>query len=259
MNRKIKLVVVLSIILILMISCGSVVIKSKWADNIDDDNWRKNLTYFEDKKISMGTFNNQDELKIFIALNDRSKIMQFIGQGLTIWISKSTSDNDKIGLKFPIKRDDTNRLRMMAGNRDDDFNPSEIIEKIISKQNEFLIVNKNNFPLGAYPLNNELGIEPKLEFEMGQLVYSMKVPLNSSPNTNFDVKYLPGEIMTIDFEIEELNREGVKPGGRSMGMGAVGQNPRSGGMPGGRRGGEINRMSRPEPLDLPLEIQLASK
>jgi hypothetical protein len=42
-------------------------------------------------------------------------------------------------------------------------------------------------------------------------------------------------------------------------MGAVGQNPRSGGMPGGRRGGEMNRMSRPEPLDLPLEIQLASK
>lgn len=257
MNIKIKLTLIFLIILIF--SCGSVILKSTWSDNIHDENWRKNLTFFEEEKISIGTINNQDELKIFIASNDRSKIMQFIGQGLTIWITKSTSNNDKIGIKYPIRKDDTNRLRMMAGNRDDDFNSGEMIEKIISEHNEFLVVNENNFPLGAYPLINETGIEPKLEFEMGQLIYSIKIPLNNSENKNFDVQYSPGEKMKIDFEIEELKSDRINPGNIGQGMGAGGRNPRSGGIPGGRRGGAINRMNRQEPLDISLEIQLAAK
>ena len=182
-----------------------------------------------------------------------------IRQGVTFWISKSASNSEKIGIKYPIPNEDENTFRMMDPIRDDENNFNKVFEKIISTQNEFLIVNEDNFPLGAYPTKNNIGIEPKIELEMGQFVYTITVPLNNNANNIFDIRYQPGEKVLIGFEIEDIKREGMNPRGNTTEFGAGGRNPRTGGMPGGRRGGGINRMNRSEPLDISLKIQLASK
>jgi hypothetical protein len=90
---------------------------------------------------------------------------------------------------------------------------------------------------------------------MGQLVYSIKIPLKNNSASSFDVNYSPGETMNIGFEIETPERENMRRGGKGSGM-RGGERPS-----GGRRGRDARSgmmmKNRPEPIDLKLEILLA--
>ena len=72
MSTKIKLSISLSLLSLIILSCGSILIKSSWADDIEKENWRRNLTFFEDEKISISAINNQNELKFSICRSAKS-------------------------------------------------------------------------------------------------------------------------------------------------------------------------------------------
>jgi hypothetical protein len=255
MTSKSRIAVLIISISLLIISCGTEVINSHWADNLTKAGWRKSLKFYEEEKLSIAAINNESEIRIFIASADRARIMQFLSQGFTAWIRKESDNNDMLGIKYPVKKLGSDPQRFMIENRDDNADPKKLIAKMIDQQNEFLLVNENDFPLGAYPLKNELRVEPEIKLEMGQLVYSIKIPLKNNSVSSFDVNYSPGETMNIGFEIETPERENIRRGGRGSGM-RGGERPS-----GGRRGGDARSgmmmKNRPEPIDLKLEILLA--
>ncbi|MBL1215653.1 MAG: hypothetical protein HND52_19965 [Ignavibacteriae bacterium] len=256
MTSKSRIAVLIISISLVIISCGTEAVKSRWADDLNEADWRKSLKYFEDEKISIAAINNDKEIQIFIASAERARIMQFLSQGFTAWIQKESDNNDMLGIKYPVKKLGNDPQKFMVEHRDANAEPRDLIVKMINQQNEFLLVNENDFPLGAYPLKNELGIEPTLQFKMSQLVYSIRIPLNNNDPDSFEINYLPGEIMNINFEIEVPERDNVGRGSRGNGMRGGGR-AAGGRMGGGDRSGTMNK-NRPEPIDLKLQILLAA-
>ena len=92
-------------------------------------------------------------------------------------------------------------------------------------QNEIRIVNEDNFPLTAYSLNNEIGIEVDVGYQMGQLVYEMRIPISKPLFGDHNLNLLPGDKVKLAFESGKFDRSdsGVREKRPGFGMGGGGE------------------------------------
>ena len=125
---------------------------------------------------------------------------------------------------------------MLRGNRQRGEMPDFKVRlnQFKSAQTEFRIVNADNFPLTSYNLKNDVGINIDVGYQMGLLVYEMKVPLKGNLVGDHIFNLSSGDEFTLGFESGEFNRRNFGGQDRSSGMGMG--NPPEGGM-GGRDGG----------------------
>jgi hypothetical protein len=152
---------------------------------------------------------------------------------------------------------------MNRDNRDQQNREPEF-DRIINKENEFLIVNEDDYPLSAYPLSNTAGIALKIKFVEGRFNYELKIPLKTNSKMPYFVDTDPGKTVEIGFqtkEHEKMSREGAgMRGSGEGGMGGMGGSMTGGG---GRRGGggavRSAGMQQLSDLDAWIEVHLAKQ
>ncbi len=264
----------LSIVIILLVvfffilqSCSDPAMESSWQNTtitIDGSkqDWLGSLKYFEDEKVAIGISNDNDFVYFCLATSDNSKIMKILRTGFTVWLDPQNSDGETIGFQYPIKRETAGMMDRSQRRENNDKNLKKMIEKFKAEQNEILIVNHDKFPLNAYPLENETGLEVKINYEMHQMVYELKVPLANNKLSNIYTDALPNELLNVGFESGEFERpEGGERGGMNMGgePGDGRQGRGRGGMRRGRRPNKGNIQEMRNPIEFWMEVKLAAK
>jgi len=233
--------------LIFLNGCGDEEIKSMWNDNsiVIDGNqadWLGKLKYFPDQKAGVGIANDGENLYLCLATSDTGRMFQLFVTGFTVWIN--APNGEKIGIQYPLALEETGGI-MPRGNRQEGGRPDFKVrlEHFKSAQTEFRIVNADNFPLTSYSLKNDVGVSIDVGYQMGLLVYEMKVPLNGNLVGGHILNLSPGDEFTLGFESGEFNRNGFGRRGEGSGFGMG--NPPEGGM-GGRGDGMGGQGERPD-------------
>lgn len=266
----------ITILLIFTLACSEPTLDSSWKNSeisVDGSkaDWKGALKYFEDEKVAIGIQNDDDYIYFCLATSDNSKIMKIFLTGFTVWLDPVNSDGETIGIQFPIKNgmgQVEHRQREKTEGYNNDQRTKMMIEKIKIEQNELLVVNEDKFPLNAYPIYNENGLEARISYEMHQLVYELKVPLTNENLSNVSIDVLPNELLKIGFESGEVegkkdsNGSEMKQGGGTPGSGRGGRSGVGGGrggMSGGGRGNKSNMKDTMIPIEFWMEVKLADK
>ena len=190
-----------------------------------------------------------------LVLEDRSKIMQMMRAGFTVWFIPSNNDESTFGIKYPL----SNKIlpREQIQNMTREMFQQGGIEKLVSmyleKQKEIQILNGDKYSLALLPLENQDGIRAKLGYADGKLIYELQVPLAVNDEYSFQIAALPGENVKIKFETEAMDLSSMRPAGGGM--------PQGGGQMGGMRpggaGGGMGRFAMSEPFNYTHEVKLA--
>jgi hypothetical protein len=252
---------------LLLNGCGSdKELLSNWTDQqitIDGEttDWQNNLQYFPEDNIALGFKNDDKFLYICLTTNDITKIFPMFRSGFIIWFEPENGGKT-IGIKYPFHDILTDGERMPApnGQMNGEENRAEIINKMLGKQNELLILNEDKNPLTDFPIENKEGIKAKLGYHSDRFIYELKVPLSVNKYA-YQVSAAPGEKLKVKFETEEVERKNfdrgdrMRPpeGGEDGGMGEFGGGRRH---PGGRP--DMDRGSI-KPIDFSTEITLGRK
>jgi hypothetical protein len=242
---------------------------SNWTDQeitIDGEisDWQNNLQYFPDDNIALGFKNDNKYLYICLTTNDLTKIFPMFRSGFIIWFEPENSGKT-IGIKYPFHDILTSDERMPPPN--DQMNGGEnredLINKMLLKQNEILILNEDKNPVTDFPIENKEGIKAKLGYHSDSFIYELKVPLSVNKYA-YQISAAPGEKLKIKFETEESDRKNFKRGNGMMMPPEGGEGGERGGGFGGERQhpeGGRQRMDRGsfKPIDFSTEITLGTK
>ncbi len=235
---------------------------------------------------------DSDYIYFCLTTADRNKIMKILRNGFTVWLDPQESDGKTFGIQYPIKKEmDTENNEMMQGKRrlnnrerdNDRSNKNEsmgrnreniskmMIERFKSNQNEILIVNEDNYPLNAFKLQTEHGLEANINFERDQLVYELRMPIANKNQNNFFTDVLPNEKLEVRFESGEMKKlefgevpgegrreGGMKPPEDGNEGGVMSHENRQGGGRGGRLNGR-NMSDLMEPIDFSIMVKLAAR
>jgi len=234
--NKVKLFLIL-LVLISQVGCGSSdLIVSKSVDNeitIDgnQEDWNGSLKYFEDEKLAVGFQNDSIYLYLCITTSDRSNAMKILSLGLTVWFEPDSGEK-VIGLRYPQKLERVNfrNIAAMNINKEDKYDFETIVATMLQYQNEYSIVNEDDYSLYAFPIGNKNGFEIKAGTSMGQFVYEVKIPIANNGESIVLVNVLPGEKLSVGFETGEFDIGEMRKNMSLSGM-------TSGGMRGGGRSG----------------------
>ena len=234
--NKVKLFLIL-LVLISQVGCGSSdLIVSKSVDKeitIDgnQEDWNGNLTFMEDEKLAVGFQNDSIYLYLCLTTSDRSNVMKILSLGLTVWFEPDNGEKI-IGLRYPQKLEKVNfkNLAAMNNNKQDKYDFETIVETMLQYQNEYSIVNEDDYSLYAFPIGNKNGFELKAGTSMGQFVYEAKIPIANNGESIVLINVLPGEKLNVGFETGEFDMDEMRKNMSSSGM-------TSGGMSGGGRSG----------------------
>ena len=267
-----KLFMIVPVLLLIFLNgCGDEEIKSMWNNNsiVIDGNqadWLGKLKYFPDQKAGVGIANDGENLYLCLATSDTGRMFQLFVTGFTVWFNQPNG-GEKIGIRYPLTLEEAGGT-MPRWNRQEGGRPDFQVrlDQFKSAQTELRIVNSDNFPLTSYNLKNDMGINIDVGYQLGLLVYEMKVPLKGNLVGDHILNLAPGDEFTLGFESGEFNRGSFKGHGDRSGFGTG--NPPEGGMGGGegwegrseRGGGGMGGGERPtlEKIDFEVSVILAA-
>jgi hypothetical protein len=268
--KKALFAVIVLLAVLYVYGCGSTKeITSHWnGDNIkvdgNQEDWQNKLNYNSDEGIAYGFSNDGSNLYVCFTTGNRARIFQMIRAGFVIWFEPVNNGGKTIGIEYPVGLNEINsdEPENMERNPEDqnrmENRITEMINNLQLQQNEFIILNKEKFPLTAYPFQNKVGIDIKIGYHLGQLVYEMKIPLKGLNENEYGVYSSPGDILKVGFQTVELDRSSLgnmrsgMDGDRS-GEGGFGGR---GGMGGGRRMGRGNFSQQVKQLDYWVKLNL---
>jgi hypothetical protein len=256
--------VILFLLALMFVACGSIELNSIWRDReitVDGrhDDWLNALMYFEEENVSLGLFNDENFLYICLIAENPMIRNQIMMRGLTLWFEPS-GDKEKIfGIKFPVSMSEGEmqaRDVQMKPRRDEQ--DSERRRQIPNRQmNELEILGPGKDESTRMPVTEAVGINVSIRASSGMLVYELQVSLQQTKEFPYGIGTQAGSAIGIRLETPKMSSQsmgrgmaGGMPGGGRSGMG---------GMPGGRgmRGGGM-RSRMPEPLKIRAKIRLAS-
>lgn len=249
--------------------CGSTKeLTSHWSgDKIkvdgDQEDWQNKLNYDSDAGIAYGFCNDDNNLYVCFTTGNRARIFQIIRAGFILWFEPVSNNGKMIGIKYPVGVNEINseEPENMETNPDDqnrmENRIADMINNLQLQQNEFIFLNKEKFPLTAYPFQNKVGIDIKVGYHLGQFVYEMKIPLKGLNENEYGVYANPGDIVKVGFQTEEFDRSNL----RNMRSGMSGERPEGGfsgrgGMGGGRRMGRGSFPQQLKQLDYWVKLNL---
>ncbi len=250
----------------------SIELNSTWLDReitIDGmgDEWGRATRYAEKAKVSLTLLNDAHNMYIRLNTRDRGVQAQVMRMGFTVWFDPGGGRHKTFGIRFPLGMQDIG-MPMMA--REGMQDPEAIERMIEESMDELEILDPLEKPIyRMFSLEAaSQGIDAKVGFSKGNLVYEMKVPLSQDEEhlyavgINKDNKDT-SKVIGIGFETPKIDLDEMRksmtrenmpetpPGGREM-------PPEGGEMAGGGRRMPGGR-GMPERLNLWIKVKLASQ
>lgn len=189
--------------------------------------------------------------------------------GINIMFDPEDDGKKTIGIRYPVRRGQDQRdLMGTMGMKNDRAPRTDRMKLLLNNQNEFLLVNTEDYPLGSYPISGDTGFKLKIGLQKDYLAYELRVPLipymdfDHFVNSNEDGKLLVN-VSSVEMKKPEGRKKTGAEGGRSGGMGGGRAGGRSGGKggsrPGGMSGGRPGGTDRTamEPISFEISLELA--
>jgi hypothetical protein len=254
-------------LLLFFYGCSSVpeVVSTKNNNEITidgkQDDWGNSFIPIKDENVAVGFRNDGENLYICFITSDNQKIVKIMSSGLTIWLYPSNS-KDVLGIEYPVKK---TYEEMHLAKEDNNTNSEDIngrLQRLLSIQNELIIVDENNIGIYSALPDAEKGFKAKIGFSMNQFVYELKVPLSGNKDfSQIQFKANPGDNIRVKFETGKM--ENMRSNNNEQGS-EVGEGGRHG-MGGGRgsgmgRGGNRNSGNsgrNTSPLNYEFKVKLA--
>jgi hypothetical protein len=217
-----------------------------------DGEWPEAITYLEKEKFGFGVKNDSSHLYLCLKF-DREIQRQAMIFGFTIWFDPAGKNKKTFGVRFPIG----------MVNFDSEFmpDPMQPMEEgdVMSPQfaamlREIEVLGPDKDDRNRFSASSAFGIQTATAESPNGLVCELKIPLRISPGQPYAIAANMGQMMSVGFEMGELDRGkmrermgreggpfggGMPPGGLPPGGGVRGGRP-PGGMPGGGRPGAMN-------------------
>lgn len=209
------------------------------------DDWEGKLEYFDEEGFAIGFQNDEEFLYICLSATDRKKVGRLLSTGITIMFDPEEGTKKAIGIRYPVRQGQNQRdLMDTMGMQEDRAPRAERMKLLLNDQNEFLLVNQEDFPLGSYPIDGSRGFKVKLGLENDYLAYELRIPL--IPFMEFEHFVHPNDdgklLISINSVEMEKPEQRKNPGGSGERFGGM-----EGGRSGGARGGRAGGMSRGKP------------
>lgn len=263
MRIKALLPLLITSLLTFFVGCSSTVeltstpVENPIKINGDASDWGTNLKYFSDEKVALGVANDNSYLYLCLTTADMSKVMPMFVGGFTVWVENENNDENKIGIKFPLNNIVTESRMMLNPREFREKGRDMMISKMIKKQDEIRILNKDNFPVTVISTSDSSGLKAHLGFNNGQFVYELRVPLKTDEQNKYGINAVSGNKLLVKFETNKPDRGNFNDRGNEGEM-------RPPGSMGGYYGGERREGMRPEgregmsfePIDFSTEITL---
>jgi hypothetical protein len=254
---------------------SSIEIASRKADHpirVDGkiDEWQGNLAYLKEKKLALGFFDDGSSFYMCMTTNDRQTQQQVLGMGLTVWLDPTGSEEETVGIHFPLgamgreQPPDRGGFPMEQGQQQGPEEMQGMVEKL-NGQMEIIGPEKDQQRRLLVPSSE--GYDVKVDLHEGRLVYELQIPLPKTGDKG---------ILGVGFETPELVKSRMPQPGGEGGEGPGGMPPGGGGMPpggggppgggmgrGGPPGGGMgpgggSRPSMPEALNVWVHVRLSS-
>jgi hypothetical protein len=236
------------------------VAKSLWPERqivIDgkSDDWSGALSFIEKEQLSLGFFNDQNNLYVCLVTEGNFTRSQILRGGLTVWFDPEGGKEKKLGIRYPLGapgREMQMRHGMTNPEETNEGSPREAM-------NELEIIRSKK----AEPERMELakakdsGLEVAAAPSSGLVVYELKIPLQAKEGQPLALGAKPGVTIGIGFETSKPDFSRMQRGGfGGMPGGGMGRPGMGGGF--GRRGRYGMGSNIPEPLKIWTTVQLAS-
>lgn len=242
----IKKILAYSILGLLAYGCSSATkVESQFANSkviIDGDQseWQQNIKTVPKEGIGFGFQNDDEYLYLCLVTNNKQKMNKILHNGLTIWLEPE-NDGNYIGIKYPMQKDMREMMqermndKKQMPNQDGNFNENaeKMIQEGINTQNEYQIVNNDDYPMNTFPVNSQKNIQIKMGYKNYQFVYEVKIKLDD-PNLTALTNIKPGDKIKVGFVTNQMDMPEM--GGGRPEQGGGGMEPPSGGNEGGGGG-----------------------
>ncbi len=268
-------------LIFLSVACGETELSSSWKDRdivIDgkSNDWLDALYYFEDDNVSIGFFNDSDNLYICLLAEDYSIQRQVVMQGFTLWLDPTGGKEKTFGIKFPLGmrtmhgdkmpaemgEERPDRERMQKERPD----PEMIRRAFEETLDELEVLGPGKNERKRIYIEEAEGLEIRVRNETGLLTYELRIPLLSLEENSYAIGTTAGALISLGMEVPKPDmgemqdmRKGRGGGGMPPGGG------RPGGMGGGKGGGRGgmgmrggSRPQMPDGLKIWAKLQLAS-
>ncbi len=197
----------------------------------------------------LGLINDDRHLFVSLMTENPMILAQIMRQGLTLWLDPKGGKEKDFGIKFPLGRQDGERIsrESLQG-----LDRESMIERFQETLIELEILGPGEELVEKLAVDDAKGIKVKLRAEGGLLIYEIKVPLSASEEYPYAVRAKVGNTIGVGFESPKLEMErpgGMRGGGPPGGMGGRG---------GGRGGMPGFGLRMPEKLKIWASVQLAS-
>jgi hypothetical protein len=233
--------------------------------------WSGYLALNEDSNVAFGFLRDSTYFYICLVTSDPDIQRQIMGKGLIVWLKANRKAENRIGIKFPLgmMASGTSPQEFMRNRTEmDREKPRSSFEHLL---NELEIQSPGEETFNRYGVSEiaRSGLEVGAGLVMEQLVYEMKIPLIRGENTPYALGVEPVQVVALEIEIPEIDREAMRekmmsmgggggrggrpPGGMSGGGtpgGMPGGGPPGGGMPGGME------WKQNEPLKVKFTVRL---
>ena len=200
----------LIIALFLFAACTEHRIVSRWKDRdiiIDgiDNEWQGARYLIDKKNITIGVMN--DESSLYIRLSTHNKVLQSMiaEQGMSVVFEAPREKGKLITVKYPVGNSQSEPDSLAS---DEGFDMKKISSDIAESLKSGHITIKKGDISQALSLSEaaDEGIECRMAVEGGQLVYELRMPINSSASKLAEIDAPPGESIEIEIKIEEASR-----------------------------------------------------
>jgi hypothetical protein len=225
----------------------------------DDAQWHGKTVLVDDGKISLGFQNDSMHLFVYFRTTDLSLQSQIMMGGLTVWFDSTGGKTKYSGIRFPLGSEG---LQDFRGSMSDPAERERQIERRLAEfPPECEVIGSANSDRQRVPMGTSSGIDGRMRFLEGVLVYELRVPLERGAHEQYAVGWQKDSEIGVVFETRVSKRRERNMSGppRSAPDGERGGRP-----PGGMRGGGQRPEGRGirgrgfEPLDLWVTVKLVS-
>jgi hypothetical protein len=253
-----------------------------------DAEWQNGLAFVESAGVSLGAFNDADNLYLCLVTTDVSIERRIRMGGLTVWLDAAGKGGKKFGIRFPAGRPDGpggppgmegrpegRGPGRMETAEDREARREEMEKAFEAMQSSVEVLGPGEKDRREIPLSRAGDLEARIGMENGRFVYELKVPRVLSQENPVALSAGKSAVVSARFETRtfEPSRGGRSgygggPGGGgpppegSGGMdrggfdGGPGGGP-AGGMDGGPEGGRRFDRGSEKTLQIRVDLRLA--
>lgn len=240
--------------------CGaSLELASMWAgdevriDGVSSD-WPELQARIAGPDVRIGVRNDADNLYICLTTSSRSTQFQLLALGTTVWLDAEGKQEKTFGILFPLPGQMQGR-RVAPPAREEDAR--QFMEGLVrAAQRQFEIIGPGIDERKKFAAGHASGIEMRLGYDEGTLIYELKMPLLRSANNAYGAAVDPSKPLLVGFEtgdFREIMRSQMSTVGAPSGGGGGGR----GGRGGGGGGAAMPGRDLPEGLRHWLTVHLA--